>query len=297
MQEWTTESSNVDAVWYNILYHRTMLRHDAPANFSFRMGRPLKVMMSLESEVYYSLSNAYKAGFDYLVDYRIWNDQNETSWADIPAVYMLNPSDSQFFIDYRKPPKLPKRDDALVAAFISNSRAKNNRTIYLQELMQHVPLHSYGKTMHNKDEDEDLKSKSRKGSKIITGSEYFFWFCPENSNAHSYVTEKIYEALEAGSVPIYFGADNVERFIPHPSAYINANDFSSPRDLADHLKRVASDPEEYAKYFEWKKKPFTEDFLRVARLASRSVQCRLAMHLEGLSFEDDLAHLQLYPVE
>ena len=38
--------------------------------------------------------------------------------------------------------------------------------------------------------------------------QYKFNICPENSNALGYVTEKIFQAIEAGSIPIYWGADN-----------------------------------------------------------------------------------------
>jgi alpha(1,3/1,4) fucosyltransferase len=38
--------------------------------------------------------------------------------------------------------------------------------------------------------------------------QYKFNICPENSNASGYVTEKVFQAIEAGCIPIYWGADN-----------------------------------------------------------------------------------------
>ena len=280
VQEWTRELSEADAVWFNVLQHT---RAGQSGVEYLEMGElPLKVFMSLESEVYYPDILTAKANgyFDYMVDYRIWSNLSDF----VPAVYLMNPTNNETRIDFRRPPRLPKRSDALIAAFVSNCNARNNRGQYMEELMTHMPVHSYGHCCHNKDEPASLASASKSQKKISIGGEYYFWFTAENSNAESYVTEKVYEALDAGVVPVYFGAPNVDRFVPHPSAVIMADRYS-PRELATLLNETASDPAKYASYFEWKKKPFTEDFNRILRLASRTVQCRLAMHLEGLDME------------
>jgi len=41
--------------------------------------------------------------------------------------------------------------------------------------------------------------------KLNTISEYYFNFCPENTYADGYITEKIYQSLYAGCIPIYWG--------------------------------------------------------------------------------------------
>lgn len=50
--------------------------------------------------------------------------------------------------------------------------------------------------------------------KIITLRNYKFVLCFENSVFPGYVTEKFFDALFAGTVPVYLGAPNVERYIP-----------------------------------------------------------------------------------
>jgi len=272
--------SEADAAWFNILNHGAAATTGVD---HLNLGKlPLRIFMSLESEVYYPQILTAKSNgfFDYLVDYRVWN--GSSGMADIPAVYMLNPHDGG--VDFRKTPRLPKRKDAYIAAFISNCGARNNRDYYLQELMQYMPMHSYGACHHTMDEPKNNAGKLDVKKRI--GGEYHFWFTAENSNADSYVTEKIYDAFDAGVVPVYLGAPNVERFVPHPSSIIRADRYT-PKELAALLNKTASDPKEYAKYFDWKKKPFTDDFNRLLRLSSRTVQCRLAMHLEGLDMEQE----------
>lgn len=45
-------------------------------------------------------------------------------------------------------------------------------------------------------------------NKVDFIKEYKFNICPENSNADGYVTEKIFESIAAGCIPIYWGSNN-----------------------------------------------------------------------------------------
>jgi hypothetical protein len=54
---------------------------------------------------------------------------------------------------------------------------------------------------------------------------YRFTFCYENAYGFSgYITEKLFDALLAGSVPVYLGAPNVTDHIP-PACFIDAREF------------------------------------------------------------------------
>jgi alpha(1,3/1,4) fucosyltransferase len=44
--------------------------------------------------------------------------------------------------------------------------------------------------------------------KILYLKNYMFNICPENSDTKGYVTEKIFDAIKAGCIPIYWGSDN-----------------------------------------------------------------------------------------
>ena len=70
---------------------------------------------------------------------------------------------------------------------------------------------------------------------------YKFTLAFENTVTPDYVTEKLYEPLIAGSVPVYRGAPNVADFAPAPRCFIDAADFAGPAELAaylDHLDRT-----------------------------------------------------------
>lgn len=63
-------------------------------------------------------------------------------------------------------------------------------------------------------------------SKYETLSRYRFCLCFENMEMSGYVTEKIFDSLYAGTIPLYLGAPNIASLIP-PEAYIDCRKFLS----------------------------------------------------------------------
>ena len=78
---------------------------------------------------------------------------------------------------------------------------------------------------------------------------YPFYLAFENSDEHDYVSEKVFHALEAGVLPIYNGAPNVDDFVP-PHSVVDLKKFGgSLEKLAKHLHELLDDPERYLEYF------------------------------------------------
>tara|TARA_B100001094_G_scaffold163836_1_gene158590 strand:+ start:9133 stop:10218 length:1086 start_codon:yes stop_codon:yes gene_type:complete len=72
-------------------------------------------------------------------------------------------------------------------------------------------------------------------NKFDTLSKYKFSLCYENLyNENSYITEKIFDSLRMGVIPIYYGASNIADFIPR-DIFINKNDFKTYEELYEHL--------------------------------------------------------------
>ncbi len=72
-------------------------------------------------------------------------------------------------------------------------------------------------------------------NKLKTMSQYKFSLCYENiSNVKGYISEKIFDTIQADSVPIYWGADNIEDYVD-PKAFVDRRKFKSDKDLADFL--------------------------------------------------------------
>jgi len=81
--------------------------------------------------------------------------------------------------------------------------------------------------------------------KLPVLSQYKFTFCLENSVFPGYVTEKIFDAMFAGSVPVYLGAPDVLNFIPK-NCFIDLRDFKSLKELDVFLSSL-----DEAKYMEY----------------------------------------------
>ncbi|WP_421914831.1 glycosyltransferase family 10 domain-containing protein [Mesorhizobium sp.] len=164
-----------------------------------------------------------------------------------------------------------KTESAPVAHFQSAAIDLSGRVAFASELARHIGIDSYGR--HNPTrtiEGPDLG----KQTKIETIARYRFCLALENSISPDYVTEKIYDPLLAGTVPVYLGAPNVDEFVP-ANAYIDASSFSSPADLASYLHHLVETPRDYEAYFAWRTNPLPERLARRLHELDTSPECRL----------------------
>lgn len=95
------------------------------------------------------------------------------------------------------------------------------------------------------------KYKTYKGevdNKIELISNYKFSICFENlTDVNGYITEKIFDCLKAKCVPVYWGATDIEKYIPK-NCFIDFRDFKNYSELLKFLDSVTE--KEYNKYIE-----------------------------------------------
>lgn len=85
-------------------------------------------------------------------------------------------------------------------------------------------------------------------NKLETLSKYKFNLCYENtSDSNGYVCDKIFTSFHARSVPIYWGAPNIEKYVD-PEAFIDRRKFKTDQEMVDFLEKI--DEKEYNKYLE-----------------------------------------------
>lgn len=94
-------------------------------------------------------------------------------------------------------------DDRKFCAFISSHDDVGRKEVF-EEINAIAPVDSCGKFLHN---NNDLLERYS-NNKYEFLRHYRFNLCPENSNCEGYCTEKIFEAISSGCVPIYWGSDN-----------------------------------------------------------------------------------------
>ena len=233
-----------------------------------------EILLTMES--HFSIPSV-NSGFVGARERRIDFDLLATTRLDsnIPLAYI---NWSEF--DILRPLVLPKRDDAMAVAVISNCNAPLPRIQILQLLQEYgVVIHSYGACAHNKDE------VGGRGDKVKLLSGYKFTLAFENVVATDYVTEKIAHAWTAGSVPIYLGTQNMPLFAPSPHSYISAADFPSIRALADEIVRLSAkeNEAEYLQYLVWKKRGVDAHFNRVMEATSNvHSMCRICAQVQAI---------------
>jgi Glycosyltransferase family 10 (fucosyltransferase) C-term/Fucosyltransferase, N-terminal len=165
-----------------------------------------------------------------------------------------------------------KTEPAPAVLFQSAGFDSSGRYAYLRALMQHLKVDSYGRMLPTRGLDGlDLGRRT----KLDTIARYKFCLCFENAIEPDYVTEKFYQALRVGCVPVYRGAPNIRDFAPDDGSYINADDFAGPAELAAYLNELDRDGAAYRRYHEWRERASSARFLDFIAATERPAFCRL----------------------
>ena len=173
-------------------------------------------------------------------------------------------------------PSRAQYGDNIVVAFISNCESMNDREAYLEELMKFIDVHSYGACLRTKDLNESKTSvwHDLEHKREIQGR-YMFTLAFENANEDDWVTEKLFDPLRAGSIPVYIGANNVDNYLPciNASCIIEVRKFVDPKDLASHLLHVSQSENMFNALHAWRAHPMREDFIQLTKLTRQNYQC------------------------
>ncbi|OVA01533.1 Glycosyl transferase [Macleaya cordata] len=177
-----------------------------------------------------------------------------------------------------------KNNDILV--YWSSSRCLPRRNQLAKDLLKLLPHHSFGKCWNNVGGLDRALSMYPECSNNANSapkwwdhlhcsmSQYKFVLAIENTVTESYVTEKLFYALDAGAIPIYFGAPNVLDFVP-PHSIIDGTKFSSMEELASYVKALANDPVAYAEYHAWRRCGVLGNYGKTRAGSLDTLPCRL----------------------
>ncbi|KAL8459661.1 hypothetical protein ACS0TY_036122 [Phlomoides rotata] len=177
-----------------------------------------------------------------------------------------------------------KNNDTLV--YWSSSRCLPQRDQLAKKLLNMLPHHSFGKCLNNVgglDRALSFYPECVKDPNVAPKwydhlhcamSNYKFVLAIENTMTDSYVTEKLFYALDSGSVPIYFGAPNVWDFVP-PHSIIDGTKFNSMEQLASYIKSLANDPVAYAEYHAWRRCGVLGNYVKTRAASLDTLPCRL----------------------
>ena len=125
----------------------------------------------------------------------------------------------------------------------SHPNAPSGRDDYVTELKRHIKVDIFGKTVKRPIE------KGLPTEKLYNSYKFFIAF--ENALCSEYITEKVWNPLKMGLIPIVLGGGDYDNLLP-PRSFINVVDFQSPRHLADYLRLLDRNETLYNQYFDWR---------------------------------------------
>nr|ABG89268.1 alpha-1,3-fucosyltransferase [Lemna minor] len=231
------------------------------ATFGFSQNpSTVSVHRSMESSHYYlenNLDNARRKGYQIVMTTSLLSDVpvGYFSWAEYDIMAPLQ----------------PKTAGALAAAFISNCGARNFRLQALDMLEKsNIKIDSYGACHRNQDGKVD---------KVQTLKRYKFSLAFENSNEDDYVTEKFFQSLVAGAIPVVVGAPNIQNFAPSSDSILHIREPKDVSSVAERMKFLASNPEAYNQSLRWKFEGPSNSFKALVDMAAVHSSCRLCIHI------------------
>jgi len=143
-------------------------------------------------------------------------------------------------------PKLKFNDKKLILNISMNKSSKSKYELYskrrdsIRYFEKYHPsdfdLYGYGW-----DKNEFPSYKGMVKNKVDVLPFYKFCLCYENNMGEDdYITEKIFDAMRSNTVPIYWGAPNIDSYVD-PGAFIDRRKFNSDKELAEYICSMTED--------------------------------------------------------
>ncbi len=121
--------------------------------------------------------------------------------------------------------------------------------------------------------------KGKVDNKKETLEKYRFAICYENARDISgYITEKIFDCFFAGCIPVYWGANNITKYVPQ-ECFIDKRDYKTYEELYDYISNLSD--EEYMRYLK-----NIEHFLNSDKIYPFSSEYFVKVIIENLLFEN-----------
>lgn len=166
--------------------------------------------------------------------------------SDVPLPYICGYIDKLIEVAKQPPPTTKTKS---IALFLSKCQKNKGRLDFIQELMKHIHIDSYGECFHNTELPVSRQEKDWQGVKMNISKLYRFVISPEGAILPGFVTEKIWHAYVTRSIPIYRGTSDIFDQVPGNNTFLFADNFTSPKSLADYIRHIERDKQLYESFF------------------------------------------------
>lgn len=183
---------------------------------------------------------------DYSVGPRVLDDPRHLH---VPAYVIRGPADK--IIKRHDDPELMLAGKTEFCSFVVstyNPRKNQNRPDFFELLSRYKKVDSGGRLRNNIGRQLPFGAKAK--AEFLRP--YKFNICFENNSQPGYATEKIYDAMAARCLPIYWGDPLIGQQF-NPRSFLNRADFPSDEALVEKIIELDRDD---AKYLEYMRQPY-----------------------------------------
>jgi glycoprotein 3-alpha-L-fucosyltransferase len=161
-----------------------------------------------------------------------------------------------------------KPEPAMASAFVSNCGARSFRLRAIEALIaNNVTIEQYGNCNRT-------KQAMNGNDKLATIARHIFTLAFENSEEEDYVTEKFFQALEAGTIPVSLGAPNIDDYAPQPETYLHLRTIEDVPGVAARMREIAGAPSLRRHYLRYKTEGLSDKFLALTDMTVPHTFCQ-----------------------
>ena len=160
-------------------------------------------------------------------------------WMIYYQYYKYNESDNILTYIQNKYDENVKKTKDIFGSIIARHDRHGQRTLIYNELSKYGDIKSPGTFKNNT--NSIGKNKIDKINYISRG---IYNICPENSAYEGYFTEKIFQAFEGGTIPLYWAIDLPEPEIINKNKYCFCN-INNKEELEKSIHNASNDPNQY----------------------------------------------------
>ena len=247
------EQPNEDMYWRQFLEAKNLLRKGKTVAFFSVFGdRNLIRKVKADVKIFYSAENLERPEFAQYTDHAL-----EENCVDLAMGFDVinNPRYLRFplWMDYMFP--ADSIEDAIrerckqlrfpdingktkFCCMVASNSADGLREEMFNAISQIAHVDSAGRYLHN---DDSLRTEFADNKQEYMKS-YYFNICPENTSAYGYTTEKLFEAILCGCIPIYWGAEFADKAVINESAVIRWNRDDNGASALRQIRELYANP-------------------------------------------------------
>lgn len=197
-----------------------------------------------------------------------------------------------------KPKELIDFNEKLFCDFIYSNHRANKRRDELFYLLSGInKVFSYGRHVNNATNSfsDKIQNSSWLHETIQIHSHHKFSIAAENSLYKGYTSEKVFAALAAGVIPIYWGNEEISKDV-NPRRIISAHEYSSDAALLDRVSQLANDPTQYAEILklDWFTKEQEDSVANYPKVLERFLDNIFSQNLEAAHRKGDGTFIYAY---